>query len=34
MISSSNSIPPYARPENVRAMAEAIREYAAYPLRV
>jgi uroporphyrinogen decarboxylase len=34
MISSSNSIPPYARSENVRAMAEAIREYAAYPLRV
>lgn len=34
MISSSNSIPPYARPENVRAMAEAIRDHAAYPLRV
>jgi len=34
MISSSNSIPSYARPENVQAMAEAIREYGAYPLRV
>lgn len=32
MISSSNSIPPYAKPENVRAMAQAIREYGAYPL--
>ena len=27
MISSSNSIPCYARPENVRAMAEAIKEF-------
>jgi uroporphyrinogen decarboxylase len=34
MISSSNSIPPYARPENVGVMAEAIREYAAYPIKV
>jgi uroporphyrinogen decarboxylase len=34
MISSSNSIPAYARPENVRAMAEAIRELGAYPLSV
>ena len=34
MISSSNSIPSYARPENVRAMAEAIREYGTYPLQV
>jgi len=34
MISSSNSIPPYARPENVWAMAQAIREYGAYPLAV
>lgn len=34
MISSSNSIPGYARPENVSAMAEAIREFGSYPLRV
>jgi uroporphyrinogen decarboxylase len=34
MISSSNSIPSYARPENVRAMVEAIQEYGAYPLQV
>ena len=32
MVSSSNSIPSYARPENVRAMAEAIQEFGAYPL--
>jgi uroporphyrinogen decarboxylase len=32
MISSSNSIPSYARPENVQAMIDAIREYGAYPL--
>jgi uroporphyrinogen decarboxylase len=32
MISSSNSIPCYADPENVREMAEAIREHGAYPL--
>ncbi|MBI5305676.1 MAG: hypothetical protein HY868_26340 [Chloroflexi bacterium] len=30
MISSSNSIPSYAQPDNVRAMAEAIREFGAY----
>jgi uroporphyrinogen decarboxylase len=34
MISSANSIPSYARPENVRAMADAIREFGSYPLRV
>jgi len=34
MISSSNSIPPYARPENVRAMADAIREFGAYPVEI
>jgi uroporphyrinogen decarboxylase len=34
MISSSNSIPSYARPENVQAMVDAIREYGAYPLSV
>jgi uroporphyrinogen decarboxylase len=34
MISSSNSIPSYARPENVRAMAEAIAVYSAYPLQM
>jgi uroporphyrinogen decarboxylase len=32
MVSSSNSIPSYARPENVRAMADAIRKYGQYPL--
>jgi len=30
MISSSNSVPPYAKPENVRAMVEAIREFGGY----
>jgi uroporphyrinogen decarboxylase len=34
MISSANSIPSYARPENVGAMVDAIREFGAYPLRV
>jgi uroporphyrinogen decarboxylase len=34
MISSSNSIPAYARPENVRAMVDAIRQHSAYPLQV
>ena len=34
MISSSNSIPSYANPENVQAMVNANREYGAYPLRV
>ena len=29
---SSNSVPYYARPENVRAMAQAIRSYGRYPL--
>jgi uroporphyrinogen decarboxylase len=33
MISSSNSVPSYARPENVQAMVEAIRQYGAYPIR-
>lgn len=32
MISSSNSIPAYAKAENVVAMAEAIQRYGAYPL--
>lgn len=32
MISSSNSIPSYADPENVRVMAEAIQRYGRYPL--
>lgn len=32
MISSSNSIPAYARPENVRAMADAVAAYGTYPL--
>lgn len=34
MISSSNSIPSYALPENVRSMAEAIQAYGGYPLEV
>ena len=34
IISSSNSIPGYAQPENVWAMAEAIREFGAYPLNL
>jgi uroporphyrinogen decarboxylase len=32
MITSSNSVPCYALPENVRAMADAIREFGAYPI--
>ncbi len=32
MISSSNSIPSYAKAENVLAMARAIQKYGAYPL--
>lgn len=32
MVSSSNSIPSYARPENVTAMSEAIYKYGKYPL--
>jgi uroporphyrinogen decarboxylase len=31
MITSSNSIPSYARPENVRAMADAIHNFGTYP---
>jgi len=34
MISSSNSIPSYAKPENVKAMAEAISAYGSYPVGV
>ena len=34
MISSANSIPAYAKPENVVAMAEAIRKYGRYPITV
>ena len=32
MVSSSNSIPDYARAENVRALAQAIQAYGEYPL--
>jgi hypothetical protein len=31
---SSNSVTSYCRPENVRAMAQAIRNYGKYPLRL
>lgn len=34
IISSSNSIPSYARPENVEAMAQAIREFGSYPIDI
>lgn len=34
MVSSSNSIPSYAGPENVRALAEAVQTYGRYPLEV
>ncbi len=34
MISSSNSIPSYARPENVQAMVEAVQDYGFYPLEL
>lgn len=34
MVSSSNSIPSYASPENVRALAEAVQTYGRYPLEV
>jgi len=32
MVSSSNSIPDYARPENVQALARAVQKYGRYPL--
>ena len=32
MVSSANSVPSYANPDNVRAMAEAVQKYGAYPL--
>jgi uroporphyrinogen decarboxylase len=32
MISSANSITDYCKVENVRAMAQAIRKYGAYPV--
>ena len=34
MISSGNSLASYLKPECVLAMAEAIRKYGTYPLRV
>ena len=34
MITSSNSIPRYANPENVKVMADTIRKYAEYPLKI
>lgn len=34
MISSGNSLASYLKPECVLAMAEAIRKYGKYPLRV
>ncbi len=30
MITASNSVPPYAKPKNVLAMAQEIEEYGAY----
>ncbi|HKJ28190.1 MAG TPA: uroporphyrinogen decarboxylase family protein [Anaerolineales bacterium] len=33
MVSSANSIPSYANPENLRVMAEAIQKYGKYPLK-
>lgn len=30
MVTSSNSVPSYARPENVRAMADAVQKYGKY----
>lgn len=34
MVSSSNSVPSYADPDNVWAMAQAIQKYGKYPLEV
>ena len=34
MISSGNSLASYLKPDCVLAMAEAIRKYGTYPLRV
>ncbi|MBN1315115.1 MAG: hypothetical protein JXA42_06590 [Anaerolineales bacterium] len=34
IISSSNSIPSYAQPENVQAMAQAIRDFGSYPISI
>ncbi|MBI9047305.1 MAG: hypothetical protein JEZ06_22650 [Anaerolineaceae bacterium] len=34
MISSSNSIPRYADPVNVKVMADTIRKYGAYPIQI
>jgi uroporphyrinogen decarboxylase len=34
IISSSNSIPSYAIPENVKTMAEAIQEFGSYPINI
>ena len=33
IVSSSNSIPDYAKPENVLAMTEAIHKYGEYPIK-
>ena len=33
MVSSSNSVPRYAKAENVKAMADAIQKYGRYPLQ-
>lgn len=32
VLSSGNSLPSYARPENVRALIESLRDYGAYPV--
>ncbi|MBM4324994.1 MAG: hypothetical protein FJ115_15670 [Deltaproteobacteria bacterium] len=34
IVASSNTLPNYVKPENVRAMGEALLEYGLYPLRV
>ena len=34
IVSSSNSIPSYAKPENLKAMAKAIQEFGRYPIKV
>lgn len=34
MVSSSNSVPDYAKPTNVKAMADAVHKYGKYPIGV
>ena len=33
-VSSSNSIPEYVKPENYKAMIEAVKKYGKYPIKL